>query len=131
MSTKSKVRLLISYSMVPSPIMSMKLVCTTHSHHSSKTIQSSIIAEKLGCFSFDDAHVDTAVVLDTSTGHILLERIYTIEHVTAINSSAHHEKHPLSPNTIVRARPFDEFASDSNTSTGASGSSNDNTTKSD
>lgn len=91
------------------------------------------ISDNLACFSFDDADANAPVVLATRTdsGHILLERVYKIENVTAVNNSANLRTHPLSSNTIAMARPFDEFASDSNTSTNTSDLPSDNTTKSD
>ena len=91
------------------------------------------ISDNLPCFSLDDADVNAPVVLATrtDTGHILLERVYKIENVTAINNSANLRTHPLSSNTVAMARPFDEFASDSNTSADAPDLPSDNTTKSD
>ena len=71
-------------------------------------------------FSFDDVAVSPPVVIATTTpdGQILVERVFTIEHVRAVN--------PLK--MIAEARPFDEFAADSGSNNPADGSNNDSKT---
>ncbi len=61
----------------------------------------------LACFSFDGADVSTPVVFATrrTDGHILFERLYQIEHVTAINPTDTIRIQP-----IPTAQPFDEFS---------------------
>jgi hypothetical protein len=63
----------------------------------------------LGCFSFDDTVVSNHVVIATRTpdDHFLVERVYHIEHVAAINSPPSDRK-----DTALPARPFDEFPAD-------------------
>ncbi|CAF1349687.1 unnamed protein product [Rotaria sordida] len=79
------------------------------------------------CFSFDDVDVPTPVVFTTKTtnGHSLFERLFQINPVNAINSSAAirkrqiNQSNSITSNTISMARPFDEFPADpsiSNTS---------------
>jgi hypothetical protein len=76
--------------------------------------------KNLACFSFDDTDVSTPVVITTTTnGHILFERIFQIEHVTAINPSTKiriHQPKSISSNTVPMAQPFDEHLVDSTTS---------------
>lgn len=88
----------------------------------------------LECFSFDDTDVSTPVVF-TTDGHFLIERVYQIEHVTAINSSAirmHqlNQSKPKPSTTLSPARPFDEFPGDSSSPNNPDGQG-DSTTKSD
>ncbi|CAF0852073.1 unnamed protein product [Rotaria sp. Silwood1] len=69
------------------------------------------------CFSFDDVDVPTPVVFTTKTtnGHFLFERLFQINPVNAINSSAAirmhqiNQKKSVTSSTVSMARPFDEF----------------------
>jgi hypothetical protein len=87
--------------------------------------------KKIACFSFDDADVSTPVVFATTTadGHIVFERLFQIEHVTAINPSTTirmsqiDQTKSISSSNISMARPFDEFPTDAQ--------SDSNTTKPD
>jgi hypothetical protein len=71
----------------------------------------------LGCFSFDDTDIATPVVFATQTtnGHFLFDRLFQINHVTAINPTTAIRMHPInqtkthSSSTVSMARPFDEF----------------------
>ncbi|CAF0925424.1 unnamed protein product [Adineta steineri] len=70
------------------------------------------------CVSFDDNDVATPVVFTTTTAnpHFLFERLFQVDHVTAINPSSAIRMHQINStktnfsNTISMARPFDEFA---------------------
>jgi hypothetical protein len=78
----------------------------------------------LACFTFDDPDVSTPVVFaaTTTNGHILFERIFQIEHVTAIRPSTEismrhiNQKNTISSSTVSMAKPFDEFSTDPTTS---------------
>ncbi len=94
----------------------------------------------LACFTFDDPDVSTPVVFaaTTTNGHILFERIFQIEHVTAIRPSTEismrhiNQKNTISSSTVSMAKPFDEFSTDSTTSNNPPDvQSNNMTTKTD
>ncbi|CAF4685176.1 unnamed protein product, partial [Rotaria sp. Silwood2] len=73
------------------------------------------------CFSFDDVDVPTPVVFATTSTnrHFLFERLFQINPVNAINSSAAirmyqiNQKKSVTSSTVSMARPFDEFLTNS------------------